>query len=382
MKTSIYKLHVSVIALLVMLFMTKPSMSEATEPEHVTPGAAEAQEGVEEKLPATKARLKLQNAYRLYEKGDIPAAREDLEKANRWLQKAVEENSSAKEQTRQLANDIQALSEQLTSDSEQQQNAIVRLWHRSTALVAREMEDIIHRYNTLSTTEKTLKPLLDAKMHLFYAEHDLFGNHNLELAEYELDNVLEYLDDAAEQAKPEIKERINKIKLSIQALKSGAPLSDEAWHKESVNQALSDAQSSLEKARQYVSPSDGVRIDKVKSDLAALQKDIVKNSAKQYYDSAMYQLVQLINDLETITTRGAGSFRVDLAFFAPRNQGAAGLDSITRHVRACYLMRWNRGDHVVALRKIITAAAPVGVNLGRQYAASTFTGSRICALAV
>ena len=297
MTLSIYKLHIVVIFLVGMLSMARPSISETVEPAQVPPGPAEAQHDVEENLPTTKARARLQNAYRLYKKGDIAAAKKDLEEANRWLQKAVEEGRTAKEQNRQLADEIQALSGQLTSDSEHQQNAIVRFWHRSTALVAREMEDIIHRYSTLATAEKTLRPLLDAKMHLFYAEHDLFGNHNAKLAAYELDKVLGYLDDAAEEARPEIKERIDQIKRSIEALKTGAALSDEAWHKESVNMALSDAQSSLEDARQYVTPADGARIDKVKSEIAALQKDIVKNSAKQDYNSAMYQLVQLINDL-------------------------------------------------------------------------------------
>jgi len=297
MNKSIFILHVSVIAAVFLLFAAKQSISGTTEQESAASVAAEHLQGVEQESPTTRARLKLQSAYGLYESGDIAAAGQDLEEANQSLRKAIEEKGIAKEQTRELANEIQALSEQLTSDSEQQQSAILRYWHRSTALVAREMEDIIHRYSALLTTEQTLKPLLDAKMHLFYAKHDLFTNHNAELAEYELGNVIKYLDDAFKTAKPEVKDRIIKIQNGVKALKYGASLSDEAWHSGNVNNALNSAQSKLDEAMKYATPVDRVRIDKVKSELVVLQRDIVKNSAKQHYDSVMYQLVQLINDL-------------------------------------------------------------------------------------
>lgn len=297
MNKSIFILQVSVIAAVLLLFAAKQSISGTTEQESTATVAAEHMQDVEQESPTTKARLKLQSAYSLYESGDIAAARKDLEEANQSLRKAINEKGSAKEQTQELANEIQALSEQLTSDSEQQQNAILRYWHRSTALVAREMEDIIHRYNALLTTEQTLKPLLDAKMHLFYAEHDLFTNHNAELAEYELGNVIKYLDHALKTAKPEFKDRIIKIQKGVKALEDGASLSEEAWQSGNVNNALNSAQSKLDEAMKYATPVDRVRIDKVKSELVVLQRDIVKNSAKQHYDSVMYQLVQLINDL-------------------------------------------------------------------------------------
>ena len=297
MNKSIFILQVSVIVAVLLLFAAKQSISGTTEQESTATVAAEHMQGVEQESPTTKARLKLQSAYRLYESGDIAAARKDLEEANQSLRKAIEEKGSAKEQTQELANEIQALSEQLTSESEQQQNAILRYWHRSTALVAREMEDIIHRYNALLTTEQTLKPLLDAKMHLFYAEHDLFTNHDAELAEYELGNVIKYLDHALKTAKPEFKDRIIKIQKGVKALEDGASLSEEAWQIGNVNNALIDAQSKLDEAMKYATPVDRVRIEKVKSELVELQRDIVKDSAKQHYDSVMYQLVQLIHDL-------------------------------------------------------------------------------------
>ena len=297
MNKSTFILQVSVIVAVLLLFAAKQSISGKTEQESAASVAAEHMQGVEQQSPTTKARLKLQSAYSLYESGDIAATRKELEEASQALKKAIEEMGSVKEQTRELANEIQALSEQLKSDSEQQQNAILRYWHRSTALVAREMEDIIHRYNALLTTEQTLKPLLDAKMHLVYAEHDLFTNHDAELAEHELGDVMKYLDDALKKAKPEFKDRIVKIQKGVKALKQGASLSDEAWQIGNVDNALNSAQSKLDEAKKYATPSDSVRIDKIKSELVVLQRDIVKSSAKQRYDSVMYQLVQLINDL-------------------------------------------------------------------------------------
>ena len=297
MNKSISVWQATTIAAVFAFIMVNQSVSEAADPVGATAGESERVQGVEQELPVTKARLKLQSAYTLYAGGDIGGARKALEEANQWLGKAIEENGSAKEQTRKLANEIQALSEQLTSDSEQQQNAIARFWHQSTALVTREMEDLIHRYAKLSATEKTPKPLLDAKMHLVYAKHDLFDNHNAELAEYELGNVLQYLDDASEEATPEIKQRITEIKSNTLALKDGASLSSEAWHSASVYKALNDARARLEEAKEYAAPTTVVRIDNIKSELASLQKDIVTDSAKQHYDSVMYQLVQLINDL-------------------------------------------------------------------------------------
>lgn len=297
MKNSLFLIPVSIVIAAFILLLTNPSVSEASEQEQASSDLAGRQQSIEERLPTTMVRQKLQSAYSLYAEGNITAAKKELDEANQLLIKAPEENSITKIENQKLANEIQALIEQLTSDSEEQQNAIVRLWHRSTALVTREMEDLIHRYNTLSTVERTLKPLLDAKMHLFYAEHDLFSNHNAKLAEYELSNVLDYLDDAVQVATPENRERIIKISKSIQALQKMTPFGSEAWNIESVNKAINDAQSDLDKAKKFATPSDAASIDKIKSELLVLQKEIVKNSAKQYYDSAMYQLVQLINDL-------------------------------------------------------------------------------------
>lgn len=297
MKNSLYRLSIVFVSGVLLFGIAKQSIS--VTPEQEQPNHTKQKTAIGENQLTATARQKLQNAYDHYNSGDLDAAKNSLQEANQWLQKASQQSSNdkTKQEIEKLAKEVNTLSEQLTLESDQDKSAIVRFWHRSTALIKREMEDLIHSYSDLSTAEKTMKYLLDAKMHLFYAEHDLFVDHNAEYAGNELDNALYYMKEANQVAAPQVKKRISVIRKNIQEIKNITSQQKTAWHNESVNKALSKAQANLDEAKKFATPSVVVRLDALKAEINTLQIDIRKHNAKQYYDAAMAQLIQLINDL-------------------------------------------------------------------------------------
>ena len=127
------------------------------------------------------ARDQLSIAHDKYNEGDITGSKHSLKKAGDWLNKAVEHSEYEKVRTEaeKLASEIDQF--HLTLNHSSGQSDIVRFWHQATSLVIRESEQLIHSYTTSSNDSTTLRHLLDAKMHFYLADHDLFDSHDIRM---------------------------------------------------------------------------------------------------------------------------------------------------------------------------------------------------------
>ncbi len=245
------------------------------------------------------ARQKIEKAINYYKEGDLDASKHNLDIAIASLKKAAQDSTTekARDESRKLGIKIDEFKEKLNSASEQHENSLMRFWHQTVSIIKRETDHLIHSYNELSVSEKTLKYLLDAKMHLFIAQHDLFVAHNDEDAINELNNVLDYLDDASQVAKPSIKEKIIKLTKNIQALKRQLHPGQEEWKNNDLVLSLKQAVENLAKAKSIASPQIKLRIESLEAEIQSLRADVEKSNIKHDYELSIVKLKKIINEL-------------------------------------------------------------------------------------
>jgi len=245
------------------------------------------------------ARSNLEKAIDSYRKGDMAATRHHLETAVESLEKSARESTTEKtrEASRKLSLKIDEFKEMLIQESEQDENSLLRFWHQATSIVKRETDNLIHRYVELSVSEKTLKYLLDAKMHLFMAQHDLLTSHDDEDAAAELDNVLDYLDEAKQVAKPVIQKQLADLSREIQALKQRIKPGQETWRDNDMILFLDQAVANLNKAETNASAQIKSRLETLETEIQILQVEIQRSNIKNDYEAAMEQLKKIIHAL-------------------------------------------------------------------------------------
>ncbi|RLA40932.1 MAG: hypothetical protein DRQ64_03520 [Gammaproteobacteria bacterium] len=249
--------------------------------------------------PLRKAHLELKNAFDSYKKGDIDTTKQHLKIASDWLNKASQNSLSAKvkDESDKLAVEINSFKEKINRNPEQHENSLARYWHQMTSIIKRETDQLIHSYVKLSIAEKTLNHLLDAKMHLFRTKHDLFVSHDKGDAEYELNKVLKYLDEAVAVADPTRQSGIINLSKDIQRLKDQVSKKKDTWKNDSVVVALDSALENLNNAKQYASPAIKLRIESLKADFNVLRDDIEKTNIRNDYEAAMATLNTIIVNL-------------------------------------------------------------------------------------
>ena len=243
------------------------------------------------------ARTQLSIAFDNYEKGDVSASKKNLEHASDWLYKAVVHSRSdtVKSEAKQLATEIDEFRSKLNAASEKTDMA--KFWHRASSLIIRESEQLIHGYIEQSAQNRVLKHLLDAKMHFYTAEHDLFISHDSDNATLELRDSLEYLSQAASVATPELKPRINNLISSLDKLIVSSGKNKEAWKENALVNALQSAVTSLNKAESVASPPTRMRIDSIIETILNLKQDTQSTSLKLKYDLIMSDFGQVINNI-------------------------------------------------------------------------------------
>ena len=243
------------------------------------------------------ARNQLSTAFDKYNDGDISGAKKSLSKASGWLYKAVAHSTydKVKIEAEKLAAEIDAFRQTLSHSSEQ--NDMVRFWHQATSLITRESEHIIHSYIKSSNENKLLKQLLDAKMHFFIADHDLFVSHDLKNAIKELNNSLKYLEHADSTARPELETRINNLINNIKALVSRTESNKESWKDDKVIDSLSKAIKNVTDAESSATPSIKLRLKSIEQNIYQLKLDMQKTNIKSKYDSIMADLILAIKNI-------------------------------------------------------------------------------------
>ncbi len=250
---------------------------------------------VEVNHPLAMAHQKLDHAKENYSQGDIDAVQQDLDAASKWLQHPeLSNNTKAKDEATILANDIQALQEVISHPSDEHEGAIARIWHRTTALVEREIQHIKKSWADTSTANKTMKHLLDAKLHFTYAEHDLFVAHNREKANNEISRTITYLDKAEKVAIPRIREQIGTLKNDLQTLADSRIYASE---QERIMSVLTQASISIEKVSQGVALPVQSKLQTLVTEIGNLTNEIGALESRQQYNAIIEKLRKLNNEL-------------------------------------------------------------------------------------
>lgn len=169
--------------------------------------------------PLSWVKLKLRHAAENYTNGHIQSAKVDLGQVAHWLDQADEHaDPKMRLEINKLHLQVNELYNSMGASSEEQQNILARLWHRSVVLFEREMDHLLHSWNEVESANTTMKSLIDAKMHFYYAEYDFFEKHDSKAVIEELDKSLHYIDKAYKTASPAVKKQIMKIRKDIVTL--------------------------------------------------------------------------------------------------------------------------------------------------------------------
>jgi len=243
------------------------------------------------------ARTQLDIAFENYNKGDITASKQNLKNASEWLYKAEKHSRSetVKVEAQKLAASIDSFRLKLNKSSEK--NDMARFWHRATSLLKRESEHLIHSYTESSTKNKVLRYLLDAKMHFYNADHDLFISHDSNNANLELRSSQEYLAQAESLAKSKVKKDINHLITRIDELMSLSGLYKNAWKQDTLVSSLEKAINSLSEAESVASPHTRLQLEIIKQTISKLKKETLKRSLKTKYDEILTDFSRAINNI-------------------------------------------------------------------------------------
>lgn len=224
---------------------------------------------------------------------------EDLEVATEWLNRASQNSKTEKsrQESRQLAASIADFKKELKQSPGEDENTLIRFWHQSSAIIEREIEQLIHGYSELVTSEKILKYLLDARMHLYTAEHDLFVSHDIKDSEQELDTVLASLEQASQVADKSLRIKISSLSKQLSLLQEQVKESGKAWINNDEVILLDRAKDVLSKAGEKATPQIKLRIESIQADIQTLRSDIERINIKANYESSMAALREIINEI-------------------------------------------------------------------------------------
>lgn len=295
----VYK-SIMVITMPVILIMTMtPALSADAGNEVKQAGVKQEARSYSDISALEVARMKLKSAVNHYKNGDLHATNEDLEVATEWLNKASQNSKTEKsrQESRQLAASIADFKKELKQSPGEDENTLIRFWHQSTAIIEREIEQLIHGYSELVMSEKILKYLLDARMHLYTAEHDLFVSHDIKDSEQELDTVLASLEQASQVADTHLRIKISALSKQLTLLQEQVRESDKAWINNDEVILLDRAQDALSKAGDKATPEIKLRIESIQADIQKLRTDIERINIKANYESSMETLRDIINEI-------------------------------------------------------------------------------------
>ena len=170
--------------------------------------------------PITLAKKSLWKATRDYAAGKYDAAGEELEKAGVYLKNATKSaDKTTREEAGKLGDDIEALKAKVGKGGKATGTAITSLWERSRALSEREAERISTGRQKLRSGSKVKTDLIEAKLHLAYAETYQFITGNADKAGAEIDKAQDYLKSASENADSKVKAKINAVEKKLDKAK-------------------------------------------------------------------------------------------------------------------------------------------------------------------
>jgi hypothetical protein len=247
---------------------------------------------VEANHPLAMAHLQLKQAHKNLTEGKTEALSENLKTAKKWLQDpSLSKDKKTQSEAKLLREEIQQLQKE---NSQNKEGAIARLWHRSSALLKREVTQLSTSWHDSSLANETLKYLIDARLHFNYARHDLFVSHEADKVKNEIAQTFAYLDKAKKNANPEINKKIIIIQNDIKYL-----LTDHAKTKEeqAIIKALSIANKNMLKVSQNTSSEIKTMSQNIAQKIIDLRKNIIILEKHEQYNDIMKRLESLDKQL-------------------------------------------------------------------------------------
>ena len=159
------------------------------------------------------------------------------------------------------------------------------------------LQQIVDSYVNSSKTNSALKNLLDAKMYLSTAEHDLLVSHDKESAKNDIKNTLNYLLEAEKVAQPNIKQQLVSLVDTIKGLEQKTANIAESGNNNETDKLLAIANTDLAKAKQNATPITQIEIEKIMTSINTLRRQIEQANLREDYESAMHMLSRIINNL-------------------------------------------------------------------------------------
>jgi hypothetical protein len=178
--------------------------------------------------PMSQAKQSLWQATLDYTAGRWSVAKADLERAGALLEQAVQSASNeSRSEIQNLDRDVHALIKRAARDEQGLGDSIDSLWRRSESLTDRALDYQVAAWERLQSTGTGSEDLIEAKLHVTYAEIGEFTSGDKQSAETELEKATSYLREAIPQmgrkAEPELKEIENEMMVAKAAIGKNEP---------------------------------------------------------------------------------------------------------------------------------------------------------------
>jgi len=171
--------------------------------------------------PVTQARRSIWQATRDYAAKNYAAAKMDLGKASEWLSEAAQSTDKVtRKEAAKLKRDLEAMKKKVSRGDEKTKSALTSLWARSQALAERESENVSTGWAKLRGKSTAKTALIEAKLHLAYAENAQLIQGKTAEAARELDQAQGYLDQAIKTSDKTLAMKIHAMSGALKGLKA------------------------------------------------------------------------------------------------------------------------------------------------------------------
>jgi YfdX protein len=194
--------------------------------------------------PMFQAKQSLWQATLDYTAGRWSAAKADLGRASALLEQAVKTASTdSRVEIRSLDRDVHELIKKTAQDEQILGDSISGLWRRSESLADRAFDYQVAAWEKLQSAGTGSEDLIEAKLHVAYAEIDEFTSRDKQKSETELEKAESYIGQAIPQMSGKAKPELEKVEKELTLAKTEIR-KDEPGQKERYA-AIKDTLSSL-----------------------------------------------------------------------------------------------------------------------------------------
>ena len=171
--------------------------------------------------PVTQARNSLWKASKDYAARDYAAARADLTRAGVWLDKAAQStDKTTREEAIKLRHSLKSVKGKIAQTGKGTGSSLTSLWLRTRALAERESEKASASWGKMRSESTVKSDLIEAKLHLAYAESAQFVQGKSAEVSNELDQAQGYLDKATKTSDKVLTEKIHVMNDELKQLKA------------------------------------------------------------------------------------------------------------------------------------------------------------------